>query len=448
MMIDPSLVPILRPTLPVRDYWDPQHKTIAAAIYKLSERDDPVDMVGVLLQMRRFGTAAPDTQVYLRALIKDGIATTESAIFYARKVKDCAVRRAIMQTADKIYGMAADPTVDQSELVGRIDKMIQAATIGAEPAVALWQPDYVTRYMERLRLMSDHPRIRLPFPKLSRSIGGLQPGGLYVIGGRPKHGKTLFALAFASVMAMGEPIAYCALEEGGDAMVARQLAAVAGIESGAVMSGELTEAEWAAIMVDGVADELRKRNLILIGDDQRIGVAELRAILRTEKARRGLAAVVVDHSGMITDTHDTREHDRVTYAINAAMLSLKRMARELDVPVIVLVHFSTKADKRGAKGPRAEDVADSDSYGRHAMALVGVWQPAKYDKNQDPKLLRLRVLLNRYGAAGDIDYHVEWAHGTVTEEWSAPDGDAPEPRSRTEPFKDAPDLSPEEEVPF
>jgi replicative DNA helicase len=190
-------------------------------------------------------------------------------------------------------------------------------------------------------------------------------------------------------------VAYFSLEMTCRELALRLLATETGIPSDRLEKGILSRPQWAALH----AAVARLRNIPLYLDDSgTLTLWQLASTVRRLKAQRGLDAVLIDYLQLL---HPSESYPNETAALAALSRGLKQLAKELDIPVLVVSQLSREPERRGpAARPQLSDLRGSGSIEQDANAVLFLWSPglgAAQAAN-----LELIVAKNRNGATGEI----------------------------------------------
>jgi replicative DNA helicase len=186
-------------------------------------------------------------------------------------------------------------------------------------------------------------------------------------------GKTALALNIAENVALREnrPVALFSLEMSREQLVQRMLCSQAGVSGNRIRHGTLTEEDWERLQM---AAERLFRAPIFIDDTSGLSVLEMRAKCRRLKAERNdLALIVIDYLQLIR-SHSRRAENR-NQEIGEIARALKGLAREFEVPVLVLSQLSRAVERREEKRPILSDLRDSGSIEAEADVVLFIHRP-------------------------------------------------------------------------
>ena len=238
------------------------------------------------------------------------------------------------------------------------------------------------------------------YENLDRITDGLQPGHLIVAGGRPAMGKTAFALSMARNIAVGQnkPIAYFSLEMSKIELTRRLVSTEAGINIHKLKSGELKEHELEQLVMKTGALE---KAPIFIDDSAFLNVSELGEKCRLLKQKHDIQFVIVDYLQLM-QTSDKQELRKEQ--ICEILQHLKVLAKELNLPILVLV----QSEKRGDLWtPRMFDLGNAkNGVEENADLVMFVHRPEHYGVIEDEDgysthgIADIIIEKNRHGAKG------------------------------------------------
>ena len=218
------------------------------------------------------------------------------------------------------------------------------------------------------------------FTDLDRLTSGLQRSDLIIVAGRPSMGKTAFALNVAQNAALkGATICIFSLEMSREQLVRRMLCANAGVDMQRVNTGNTTDADL--IELSTALADLSATN-IYIDDTAGVSVAEIRSRCRKQKSRGGLDLIVIDYLQLMKTAGNS---DNRATEISDVTRSLKILARELNVPIILLSQLSRGPESRTSNGhrPIMADLRESGAIEQDADVIMLLYRPAVYAEAGD-----------------------------------------------------------------
>ena len=237
---------------------------------------------------------------------------------------------------------------------------------------------------------------RTGFTYLDTVTSGLNKSDLILIAARPGMGKTSFALNIATNVARrgDKQVAVFSLEMSREQLATRMLSTEALVDSNKLRSGFLTSEDW--VRLAGSAGVLSGLPMYF-DDTASITAQQIKAKLRRMK---NVGLVVIDYLQLMGSTLRT---DNRVLVISDITRQLKIMAKELDIPVILLSQLSRGPESRNDKRPMLSDLRESGSIEQDADIVLFLYRDAYYNKeSQTPNLSECIVAKNRHGETGTI----------------------------------------------
>jgi replicative DNA helicase len=261
------------------------------------------------------------------------------------------------------------------------------------------------------------------YSELDRITGGWQKTDLIIVAARPGMGKTAFALSMARNMAVNSnktiPVAIFSLEMDAGQLAIRLMSAQTSIGISKLRRGTLSEPEWRIFheRLSGLVDAP-----IYIDDTPALSIFELRAKCRRMKEQYHIEAIMVDYLQLMTGSVEARGMRE--QEISGISRSLKSLAKELEVPVIVLSQLNRGVETRGGtKKPMLSDLRESGAIEQDADLVLFVYRPEYYGLEEDEEgstagMGDIIISKHRNGALGNVRlrFHKECAKFIDTEE--------------------------------
>ncbi len=402
----------------VDDFYRTAHQKLYAGIRAIFDKGEKVDMITVTEWLRKNDSLEQaGGHSYIAGLV-DEIPLVSNVDEYARIISEKAVMRRLMEVGNDLFGRAIEDAMPVDDLVNGVSQILYE--IAQDRFSGGMQPinQYVLHEIEKVeQLMARAGEIGLitglptGFELLDQLTSGLHPAELIVLAARPGMGKTSFALNVAEHIAMHRkvPVLIFSLEMSAQSLVRRLLCAHARVDSQSVRRGQLFGEDRARIMqAFGVLNELP----IWIDESSRLTPIELRArarrILGEAKAPEGEGIIIVDYMQMMdchADGTGGRPENR-QQEITAISRSLKAVAKELKMPVLVLSQLSRAPERRDDSRPRLSDLRESGAIEQDADVVIFLYRDKK-DATDVPQgemqmgwVTRLSVAKQRNGPTG------------------------------------------------
>ena len=315
--------------------------------------------------------------------------TAENVEYYAKIVREKSVLRRLIQVSQTIAN-------DSYQQVKNVDAIIETAEKSLiEVSENQRQQDIkkienviyevLNDIQHRYEMDDTITGLSTGYPQLDRMTTGLHPDELIIIAARPAVGKTAFALNIAQNVATKneKAVAIFSLEMGAESLVSRMLCAEGTIESYHMRTGEFTTEEWEDKLPLAAASLANAP--IYIDDTPGIKVAEIRAKCRkVAQETKNLGLVVIDYLQLIEGSSGRRENRQ--QEVSEISRQLKKLAKELRVPIIALSQLSRSVEQRQDKRPVLSDIRESGSIEQDADIVAFLYRDDYYERdNQEDK---------------------------------------------------------------
>lgn len=249
------------------------------------------------------------------------------------------------------------------------------------------------------------PGVTTGLADVDEKLGGLHKGDMVVVGGRAAMGKTAFLMGMARAAAhAGNPVGIISGEQPVEQVTLRNFSAESNIDAKKFRNAGFDEAEWGKLF--GAVATTSELPMWFL-DRSAPTLAEVVRVARRWKHKHGIKALYVDYLQRIAGEGE-RKHEQVGFVARG----LKNLARDLEIPVIVLAQVSRAVEGRASQVPRMGDLSDSSEIEKEADQVLMLFRPGYYDENAPQNTARVIVEKNRHGPTGYVE--VSWKGGTMT----------------------------------
>ena len=412
---------------------DPTHRSIYAAITRLASKGQPVD--GITVSNFLKGTGDLDAVGGLRALtdLMEQTPTSAHASYYAELVMEQYLRRCILGAVREVEANVYDASQSADYVLGMAEQTILG--IGEGRTKSGSSVDWRTSVDETLSMLTrqlEHPGelsgIPTGFKALDNQLRGLHRGEMIVLAARPSMGKTSLAMNIAECVArgrdiMGRPfpsedgrvkkrtVLVFSLEMPQMQLTTRMLCGIAGVSAREVEKGQFVKKDVVLPLLKSAAKELQETP-ILCDDQGGLDVMELRARARHAHKRNPVDLIVIDYLQLLSYREFAQQGQQVMVAKISG--EIKAMAKELNVPVIVLSQLSRNPEQRGGdEKPKNSDLRDSGAIEQDADVILLLRRPSfmssRVPEHDDRLLAIVDVSKNRNGATGEVRLNFDGA---------------------------------------
>ena len=423
--------------LSVEDFYEENenHRAIFAAMQRLNKAGIPVDSQTITNELIN----ANDLEVsgapgYLIELA-DSILTFENIQTYLEIVLDQALLRRFLQTMETINNEYYTKEISSiSEFLTEAEKRLNNIT--EKRRVSDFQSskvitDELSKEFENLKATNDDSSVTgtpTGFPRLNMLTHGFHPGELIILAARPGVGKTALSLnlAFNAAKLKDIPVAYFSLEMPASMLFKRLVSADANVSFDSLITGYGIN-QNVRLKLQQSCDALAGTK-IYIDDTSGIQLADLVAKCRKlKKEQPDLGLIVVDYIGLVSTNIKAKNESR-QLEVQLISQTLKKLALELDVPVLGVAQLNRNVESRGGE-PQLSDLRESGSLEQDADIVLMLHENklgeatsskksifekqdeqvqqkqqeiAQRDGGPDTKIVNLLIVKNRSGKTGRV----------------------------------------------
>ncbi|MCR4432974.1 MAG: replicative DNA helicase [Coprothermobacterota bacterium] len=404
MLLDRDAIAQALEILVPSDFYREPHGIIFGIISDLFEKGEPVDIVTVVDALKDRGKLEMVGGASYIASLAQVVPTASNVSYYARIVEEKAILRRLIEVGTKIAGLGYDTETNVEELVDQAEKLVYMIAQKRLSSDLVSMDELARKSFERIESLYRRKKLYTGVPSgfeaLDRITMGFQPSDLIIVAARPSVGKTSFCLNIAEHVALKEkiPVAIFSLEMSADMLVQRVLCSQAMVDYQRLRSGFLDDQDYRRLS-DAYGNLYHAP--IYIDDTPGVSVMEVRLKARKLKAKSGLGLVIVDYLQLMSSRG--RAENRVQ-EISEITRSLKNLARELQVPFIVISQLSREVEKRESKKPQLSDLRESGSIEQDADVVILLYRPDVYQRNvTNPGITEVNIAKHRNGPTDVIE---------------------------------------------
>ena len=419
LLIDGHAIYKVAGFLEPEDFFQEQNQWLYGTCLKLYQRNDAINQITVAQELDRQGKlVACGGAANLSQLIAN-CASPLDIEHYGRIVNRLAISRRLIDASQRIekIGFEANPDIEDS--LNKAEDVLFKLRHGQSPRDFAHIRQVLDKYFEAPPAEAEPgqpeplKQIYTTYTGLDEFLGGMQRSDLLIIAGRPSMGKTSFALSIAQNAAVkqGACVAIFSLEMAREALVLRMLANEADVDSRRVQLGRHTTEEEERRIMNGIG--VLSEAPIYIDDSPQMKVVEMRSKARRLHFERGLDLIIVDYLQLMAG--DSRTENRVQ-EIGYISRALKGLARELNVPVVVVSQLSRAVEWRASHKPQLSDLRESGSIEQDADIVMFIyrddyyytekdWQEQHPDETYPAGIADIIIAKHRNGPTGEIKLH-------------------------------------------
>jgi replicative DNA helicase len=410
VLLQPTALISAMEYLQTHDFYRRAHQLIYQTMIDLNENNEEIDVVTVanLLetnkQLEDIGGAA-----YL-AELANVVPTAANVEYYAKIVEERSLLRRLIQASTDIITETYEESDDVSNILDAAEQKILEVSERKNRSGFVKISEVLRDSMEEIDELYKNDEeitgLSSGYRALDLMTAGLHEDELIILAARPGVGKTAFALNIAQNIgtSTAENVAIFSLEMGATQLVNRMLCAEGTINANNLRTGQLTEEEFEKLFV--AMGSLSKAN-IFIDDTPGIRVSEIRAkSRRLMQERGGIGLIIIDYLQLIEGSgRESRQQE-----VSEISRQLKKLAMELEVPVIAISQLSRSVEQRQDKRPILSDLRESGSLEQDADIVAFLYREDYYrneegEEEEEPEednVVEVLVEKNRSGARGTV----------------------------------------------
>jgi len=415
LLLDPAELAATRARLEPSDFYVERHQVLYTAMLAVADAGSTIDMLTLQAHLEQAGgLEAVGGLAYLASLDVD-LPDIGRLDQYVEIVRDRSTRRALIAVSRQTITAAAGTAEPVGELLASLRGKAEILHSGAVRARWSGVGTAIDGLMEAIEAGRAEQLQGLPtgFPAFDTGIGGLLPGTLIVLAGRPGMGKTSFAVDLVRHTALGSaltcggapprpplPVGVFSLEMDQEELALKLLSGQSQIPTKYLRSGHASTRQWTEIWK---AARHLGASPLLIDDQPDLTLRELEGRARRLLAEYPtLALLVVDYLQLLPAGERTANRRQ---EVGLVTRRLKTLARSLRVPIVALSQLNRENVRRSDPRPHLGDLAESGEIEGHADAVIFVHRPEYYSPDDDEVrgLAELVVAKNRHGETGTVE---------------------------------------------
>lgn len=400
-----------------KDFYRRAHQLLFQAMIDLNDDGEAIDVLTVNNRLEMNNQLDDVGGVAYIAELASSVPTAANVGYYAKLVAEKAVLRRVIAAATNIITQAKEQDEPVSDLLESAERQIMEVAENHTQSGFKEISKVLTDSLDEIDKLSqqdeDITGLATGYKDFDHMTAGLQPDNLIILAARPAVGKTAFALNIAQNIGTStdKTIALFSLEMSAESLVNRMLCAEGSISANHLRTGQLDEQEWANLIV---AVGALSKTSIYIDDTPGIKMSEIRAKSRRLAKEKGdLGLIVIDYLQLIEGSNkESRQQE-----VSEISRQLKKLSKELSVPIIALSQLSRGVEQRQDKRPVLSDIRESGSIEQDADIVAFLYRDDYYERadgddddtdnngqpeNQDVGEVELIIEKNRAGARGTV----------------------------------------------
>jgi replicative DNA helicase len=397
-MADPNILLDFDAIEPAHFYHRP-HQHIFEAIQKINQDHQKLDYITLQSKLKNLSyLEAIGGEKALMELTEDFVSSAFAEDYY-QIVMSYAKSREIIKIGEEVQRLGKEFNQDPEAVKGRLEKiMLSINKIDSKNGFVATTPilkGLLDGLAEGARKPGEISGVTTGYPELDDLLLGMRAGQMIVLAARPSIGKSALALCLAlnAVKKQSIPVGFISLEMSAIEVMERAVAITANINLRKIKMKDFHEQDLQNI---GKAINEIEKYPLFICDQGGLTLGEIRSRAIKQKMESGLGLLVIDYIGLIKTAG---RFNNMVHEIGEISMGIKSLAKELEIPIIVLSQLNRQIENRDSKEPRLADIKDSGSIEQDADIVMFIDR----HKEHNPDQAKLYLKKNRGGELGLVE---------------------------------------------
>lgn len=394
-------------------FYDLRHQTIFSTLTEMFDKREAIDVITLQQRLKDRQLLEQVGGLSYLASLPDAVPSAANLSYYLDFVFEKFLLRKMIHTCTdvvaKVYDFEGEVDMLMDEVERDILKISEARVTGENDTIKDLVKKAITtieEYHQRQGMLTGVPT---GFTDLDKMTSGLHPGEMVVIAARPSMGKTSLAMNIAEHVSIDQkiPVGVFSLEMTSESLVLRMLCSRSRVNLRNIRDGFLAERDFPKLT--GSAGKLANAPLF-IDDSSGLSILQLRAKARRMHQQHGIKLFVIDYLQLLHST--ARRAENRQQEIADISNGIKSLAKELEVPIIVLSQLNREMEKDKNRKPRMSDLRESGSIEQDADLIGLLYKPSSGDDDDNPTnagetedavAVNLLIAKQRNGPTGDVN---------------------------------------------
>ncbi len=392
-------------------FYDLRHQTVFETLLEMYDAREAIDIITLQQRLKDKQQLEQVGGVAYLASLPDMVPSAANLLYYLEIVLEKYVLRKMIQTCTEVVGRVYDHEGEVDTLLDEVERDILRISETRVEGKTDKIKDLVKKAISTIE--DFHQRqgmltgVGTGFADLDKMTSGLHGGEMIVVAARPSMGKTSLAMNIAEHVSIEEklPVGVFSLEMTSDSLVLRMLCSRSRVNLRSVREGFLAERDFPKLTY--AAGRLANAPLF-IDDTSGMSILQLRAKARRMSQQYGIKLFVVDYLQLLHST--ARRAENRQQEIADISNGIKSLAKELNVPVIVLSQLNRELEKDKDRKPRLSDLRESGAIEQDADVVGLLYKPSREESDegggggeeQDAVPVNLLIAKQRNGPTGDV----------------------------------------------
>jgi replicative DNA helicase len=389
-------------------FYDLRHQAVYGTMVEMYDKREAIDIITLQQKLKDKQILEQLGGISYLMNLADTVPSAANLPYYINIVLEKYVLRIMIRTCTDVVGRIYDHTGDVEELLDEVERKIlgigesrvEGTTIKIKELVKV-AINTIEDFHQRQGMLTG---VGTGFTDLDKMTSGMRGGEMIVVAARPSMGKTSLAMNIAEHVAVEQklPVGVFSLEMTAPSLVMRMLCSRSRVNLRNVQEGFLVERDFPKIT--DAAGRLAGSPLF-IDDSSGLSILQLRAKARRMFQQYGIKLFVIDYLQLLHSTAQRAENRQQEIADISN--GIKSLAKELDVPVIVLSQLNRELEKDKDRKPRLSDLRESGAIEQDADVVCLLYKPSREDEEaagEESEAMPVNLLIakQRNGPTGDV----------------------------------------------
>ena len=393
-------------------FYDLRHQTIYETLSEMFNARTAIDLITVQQHLKDRQLLDQVGGIAYLSQLQDAVPSSANLSYYLDIVKEKYLLRKLIATCTSVVGKVYDFEGEVDELLDEVEKEILHVNESREQN----EVKDVKKLVNEALVTIEHffnrkgelSGVATGFADLDKMTDGLHGGEMIIVAARPSMGKTSLAMNIAEHVALevGLPVGVFSLEMSAASLILRMLCSLARVNMRSIRDGFMSESDFPKLM--SASGRLAGAKL-LIDDTAGLSILQLRARARRMHQQHGIKLFVIDYLQLLNSTARRAQENRQQEIADISS-GIKALAKELNVPIIVLAQLNRELEKDKSRKPRLSDLRESGSIEQDADLVGLLYKPNASDEEDgaaseesDGLAVNLLIAKQRNGPTGDVN---------------------------------------------
>jgi replicative DNA helicase len=390
-------------------FYDLRHQTIYETLSEMFNARTPIDLITVQQNLKDRQLLDQVGGIAYLSQLQDAVPSAANLAYYLDHVREKYLLRKLIQTCSGVVGKVYDYEGEVEALLDEVEKEIHDVNkirnqgpLGDMSSLVTQGITIIEGMFQRQGKISG---LETGFADLDKMTDGLHGGEMIIVAARPSMGKTSLAMNIAEHVAVEQqrPVGVFSMEMSAVSLTVRMQCSMARVNLKSIRDGQMNEADFQKLTV---ASARLSASPLHIDDTAALSILEIRARARRMHQQHKIELFIVDYLQLANAAGRGRDSNRQQEIADISG-GLKALAKELNVPVIVLSQLNRELEKDKKRKPRLADLRESGAIEQDADIVGMLYKPSGDDDDEaasesDGVAVNLLIAKQRNGPTGDV----------------------------------------------